>query len=134
MLGELLSQARGKVASYRVMSVDDGAATVEVSFRESGTIVGVEYTEMGTYVSKPSPGGYLHGSGQGLLMSKAGGQAAWVGQGIGKFKASGGVSWRGAIYYHNGTNDLARLNGVVGVFEYETDAEDNTTANVWEWK
>lgn len=134
MLGELLGQARGKVVSYRIVSVDNGAATVEVSFRDSGTILGVDYTEMGTYSSRPAPGGFLYGSGQGVLMSKAGGQATWVGQGIGKFKATGGVSWRGAIFFHSGTNELARLNGVAGVFEYETDEEDNTTSSYWEWK
>jgi hypothetical protein len=134
MLGELLGQARGKVVSYRILSVDNGAATVEVSFRDSGTVVGVDYVEMGTYCSKPSPEGFLYGSGQGVLMSKAGGQATWIGHGIGKFKAAGGVSWRGALYFQSGTDDLARLNGVVSVFEYETDAEDNTTSSYWEWK
>jgi hypothetical protein len=134
MLGELLGQGRGKVVAYRVLCVDNGAATVEVSFRGEGSIAGAEYREMGTYSSAPLPGGFLYGSGQGVLMSKAGGQATWTGNGIGKFKPAGGVSWRGAIYYQSATNDLARLNGVVGVFEYETDADDNTTETVWEWK
>ncbi len=134
MLGEMLGQGRGKVTAYRVVSVDHGAATVEVSFQGSGTIVGAEYRERGTYSSAPAAGGFLCGSGQGVLMSAGGGQATWIGQGIGKFKPAGGVSWRGAIYYQNATNDLARLSGVVGVFEFETDAEDNSTESVWEWK
>jgi len=118
MLGELLGQGRAELTAYRVVSVDNGAATVAVSFRGAGTIVGAEYMEMGTYCSAPGSGGFLYGSGQGLLMSKAGGQASWIGHGIGKFKPAGGVSWRGAIDYQNATNDLERLSGVVGVFEF----------------
>jgi hypothetical protein len=29
---------------------------------------------------------------------------------------------------------LSKLNGTVGVHEYDVDAEGNTVAKIWEWK
>jgi hypothetical protein len=60
--------------------------------------------------------------------------ATWIGQGTGKFKPGGGVSYRGALHFRAATGALAKLAGTVAVFEYETDAHDNTSAKMWEWK
>jgi hypothetical protein len=32
------------------------------------------------------------------------------------------------------TGKLANLAGMIGVFEHSTDANDNVTAKLWEWK
>lgn len=59
----------------------------------------------------------------------------WTGQGFGRFTGKGGgVRWRGAIYYTTASEKVARLNGTVGVFEFEVDENNQTTAKVWEWK
>ncbi len=59
------------------------AVTVKVSFQGSGSIRGVEVTNLGTYWYSVRPDGPLYGPGQG----------------VGKFTERGGVSWRGALYF-----------------------------------
>ena len=135
MLGELLSEARGKVTGYRVLPSEGQGPKVEVSFQASGKVLGIEVTEIGTYWSVVRPGGVLHGEGQGFIMTKEGEMATWSGQGVGRFTGKGrAVSWRGAIYYQTASQKLARLNGVAVIFEYEVDENDNTHAKLWEWK
>jgi len=132
MLGEQLGEEQGKITTYRVLSTE--GPKVEVSFRATGKMLGVETKGFGTYWSVMKPGGYLQGEGQGVLMTKDGESASWSGSGVGKFTPSGGLSWRGCIYYTTASQKLARLNGVALVFEHETDANDNITSKLWEWK
>lgn len=134
MLGDLLGEERGKATGYRVLPSEGTGPKVEVSFQASGKILGIETTEMGTYWSMPKPGGFLHGEGQGVVMTRDGEMATWVGQGVGRIGAGGSASWRGALYYSTASTKLARLNGVAIVFEFEVDQQGNTSAKIWEWK
>ena len=52
----------------------------------------------------------------------------------GKFNPGGGVTYRGAIHFLSATGSLANLAGMVGVFEHGSDAGDNVTSKLWEWK
>ena len=134
MLGEQVGESKGKITARRVLP-SDGGAKVEVSFEGSGTLLGSETFEIGTYWSVVRPDGTLYGEGQGLGMTKDGSSATWVGQGAGRFTGQGsGVSWRGAIYYQSASPKLARLNGIAVVFEHESDAAGNFTNKLWEWK
>jgi hypothetical protein len=134
MLGETLGEERGKLTGTRVLSVDARGAKMEASFEATGRILGVEVVDRGTYCSVPWPGGVLHGEGQGVMMTKDGEMATWSGRGIGRFTGPGKISWRGAIYFQTSSERLARLNGIVGVFEYDTDAEGAVSAKTYEWK
>jgi hypothetical protein len=67
-------------------------------------------------------------------MAKDGGAATWSGQGIGRLTPNGGVSWRGAVIVQSATGSLAHVNSRVIVFEFETDANQNTHSRSWEWK
>ena len=134
MLGELVLEEKGKISGYRVTRAKGHGNVVEVSFQASGKIWGIEHRTLATYWSVVQPNGFLYGEGQGVLMTKDGDRASWVGQGAGRFKSGGGVSWRGAVYYQTASPKLARLNGIAQVFEYETDAQDNTHGKIWEWK
>jgi hypothetical protein len=86
-----------------------------------------------TYTSQVQAGGFLFGEGQGVYMT-GDGMAVWKGQGTGRFNPGGGVSSRGAIHFVTATGKLANLAGMVGVFEHSTDANDNVTSKLWEWK
>ena len=130
MLGEMAGEARGKVTAQRVLA----GGRVEVSFQQSGKILGAEAVELGTYVSEMRTDGTLFGEGQGVDMFKDGETAMWKGSGVGKFTGPGAVSFRGAIYYQTASQKLARLNSVAAVFEYESDENGNTHAKIWEWK
>jgi hypothetical protein len=133
MLGEKLGEERGKVTSRRVLP-SDGGPKVETSFASTGKLLGKDVQDIGTYWAQMRPDGTLFGDGQGVIMTADGGAASWRGNGIGRIGAGGAVSFRGAIYYQTASPDLAQLNGTVGVFEYEVDANDNTHGQIWEWK
>ncbi len=134
MLGDLLGEERGDVTTQRVLSSDDGMPAMEMSFQASGKILGLDAFERGTYTAKMQPDGTMSGQGQGILMTPDGQAATWTGQGVGRMTANGGVSYRGALFYRSASPGLQRLNGLVGVFEYEVDAENKTLGRVWEWK
>jgi hypothetical protein len=134
MLGAKLGNESGKVTSQRVLPSTGGGPKMETSFQAGGTILGVKHTTTGTYWSVLRPDGTLYGEGQGIGMGAGGEKATWVGQGIGTMKKNGGVSYRGSLYYQTSSKKWARLNSVVGVFEYEVDAQGNTRAEFWEWK
>ena len=132
MLGDQIGEETGKVTGFRVL--DPAGPKVEVSIRTKGTILGNDYEGRTTYWSGMQPGGFLYGEGQGMYMTQDGDMAVWKGQGSGRRNPGGGVSYRGAIHFLNATGKLARLAGTVGVFEHGTDASDNVTSKVWEWK
>ena len=134
MLGELIGEEKGKITGYRVIPSKGGGQRIEVSGQASGKILGIEERTLVTYWSVVLPNGFLYGEGQGVVMTKDGDRATWVGQAAGRFKPGGGAIWRGAVYYQTASPKLARLNGIAVVFEYETDANDNTSAKLWEWK
>lgn len=132
MLGELLGETRGKRVVRRVLS--SSPPRVEVTFEDSGKMLGVEVSGFGTYTSEVRADGSIYGEGEGMYMSPAGDMLAWKGTGLGKFGEGGAVSYRGILYYRTTSDKLARLNTVAGIFEYEADAKGETHAKVWEWK
>lgn len=134
MLGELIGETRGKRTARKVLAAEGGRFKVEVSFEDSGKVLGVDINEIGTYWSEPRPDGTLYGEGQGVLLGADGSQVTWKGAGVGRFGAGGAVSYRGAVFYSTAAPKLARLNGVAAVFEFDVDAEGNTHSKLWEWK
>ena len=135
MLGEVIGQESGQTTGIRVLPSEGTTPTVEVSFQASGTLLGAETTDMGTYSSVVRPDGTLHGAGQGVVMTKDGSMATWRGEGVGRFTGRGtAVSWRGALYYQTASPSLARLNSVVVIFEFEVDENGKTHSKAWEWK
>ncbi len=132
MLGEQLGESKGKRIVRRVLSTDP--LTAEVSFEDSGNMLGVATSGIGTYTSVVRPDGSIYGEGQGLMTTPDGEGITWKGSGAGKFGPGGAISYRGILYYRTASQKLARLNNACGVFEYEVDAAGNTTSKVWEWK
>jgi hypothetical protein len=128
MIGEMT----GKRVLRRVVS--STPLTVEVSWEESGKMLGISCMGFGTYTATPRPDGTLYGEGQGAVNSMEGDLVAWKGSGIGKFKDKGAISYRGVVYYQTASQKLARLNSMAAVFEYEVDAEGKTATKIWEWK
>jgi hypothetical protein len=133
MLGELISESHGKRTARRVLSASPGFK-VEVSFEDSGKLLGIEAHTIATYWSEGRPDGSLYGEGQAVVITQDGETATWRGQGVGKFLDGGAVSYRGAVYYSTASPKLARLNTLAVVFEFEVDANGNTREKSWEWK
>ncbi|HET9177674.1 MAG TPA: hypothetical protein VFQ24_04870 [Terriglobia bacterium] len=133
MLGEMIADLKGKRTGRRVLSVDKGFK-VEVSVESTGKLLGFDVMEVVTYWSESRPDGTLYGEGHGVIVGADGNNATWKGQGVGRFGDGGAVSYRGAIYYSTASPNLARLNTVAAVFEFDADAEGNTRSKFWEWK
>ena len=132
MLGEQVGETRGKRIVRRVVSSDP--LKVEVSFEDSGKMLGIDVNGFGTYSSAVRPDGTIYGDGEGVYITGDGEMLTWKGSGLGRFKQGGAVSYRGILYYRTTSQKLARLNTVAGVFEYEVDDKGTTHAKVWEWK
>jgi hypothetical protein len=132
MLGELLGENRGKRIVRRVLGLDP--VTIEVSFEETGKILGHATTGFGTYTSVIRPDGTVFGEGQGGFSTADGEMVAWKGVGQGKLLPGGAVSYRGMLFFQTTSQKLARLAAAPGAFEYEVDAEGKTHTKIWEWK
>ena len=132
MLGNQIGETKGKRLVRRVISVNP--PTAEVSFEDSGQMLGINVTGMGTYTSVVRPDGSILGHGQGLSMTDNGEALTWTGSGLGKFGPGGSVSYRGMLFYQTDSTQLAALNNSCAAFEYEVDSAGNTTAKLWEWK
>ena len=136
MLGDLISEEKGKITTQKVLDVEGGEPKIETSFSATGNYRGVETTATVTYWGSLRPAGAIYGEGQGVLMSKDGQEmATWTGQGIGRFTNPGKIRFAGSLFFNTpSTGKLAFLNNLVGVFEYEADELGNTSAKAWEWK
>lgn len=132
MLGELIGDSQGKRIVRRITSVDP--PTAEVTFEDTGTMLGVPATGTGTYTSVVRPDGSIFGHGQGLIVTNEGEGITWTGTGLGKFGIGGAVSYRGMIFYRTTSQKLAALNNACGAFEFEVDGIGDTISKVWEWK
>ena len=133
MLGELVSDGKGKRTCRRVLCVEPHFK-VEVSFEEMGAVFGAPGVNIGTYTSTTKPDGSLDGEGMGVFATLEGDLITWKALASGWFGEGGSVSYRGSISYNTTSPKFARLNRVAGVFEFEGDAAGNTASKVWEWK
>ena len=69
MLGDLIYEANGKVAGYRVLDAE--GPKIEVTITEKGTLKGgIDTTDTVTYWSIPRLGGAYYAEGKGVLMIK----------------------------------------------------------------
>ena len=134
MLGECVGESKGKVTGQRVLPNPGGGPKMETSFQTTGSLLGVTNSETGTYWAVVRPDGTLYGEGQGVMMGHGGEAATWVGQGVGTFKPGGAISYRGAVYVQTASPNWMRLNSLALLFEYEVDAQGNTSSKVFEWK
>jgi hypothetical protein len=132
MLGEQIGETKGKRLVRRVTSVDP--PTAEVSFEDSGHILGIPTTGLGSYTSVVQPDGSIFGHGQGLTMTQDGESLTWTGTGVGHFGPGGSVSYRGMLFFRTTSSKLAHINNVCAPFEYEVDAAGATVSKFWEWK
>jgi hypothetical protein len=131
MIGEILGNSSGRMTGIRVLAHNK----LEVSFQGGGKLLGVEMTDIGTYTQTVKAGGVLHGEGQVIMITKDGDMATWTGFGIGKptgdgFKASYAVA--GSIQTES--PNLASLNSMTVVTEYDVEENGDFAWTLWQWK
>ena len=135
MLGEVLFKETGKTIGMRVLSTDAAGVNVEVTLQTEGQIGDVDETSLWTYTSLTRPDGSIHGDGRGFMTTSDGDVIGMLGSASAKaVGADGSIKYRGALHFQNASGGFSHLVGTAGVFEYDVDAEGNTTATVWEWK
>ena len=132
MLGEIIGEMKGNVSGQRVTDVE--GPTIETSISASGSLRGVQVTELLTYIASPSSNRMLRGIGNGIIRTLDGEITTYTGEGIGRFNSSGVLKWRGTIFFQSSEGKLESLNNVVGVFEAEVDIAGNFVDKTWEWK
>jgi hypothetical protein len=135
MLGYKIDELTAKVTGTRVIPIEGGAVKVELSITGQGKVLGADVMELATYHSVMTPAGVMNGEGQGLIMSKDGDSLTWTGHGVGKPTGTGlASSWRYSIVMRTTSSKWARLNGVLGIGEWDLDDAGNGRAQIWEWK
>jgi hypothetical protein len=135
MLGEQIGELSGMVTGQRVMY--EGCQKVEVSISGSGKFKGIGVTEIWTYYSLHKNDGSIYGEGKGVIMTKNGNEhATATGHSIGKHTKSGKMRYAGTHFYRtNSPRELAFLNNLVAVIEYEVHHESSSYVHkLWEWK
>jgi hypothetical protein len=107
---------------------------MEVTDQGTGTLFGVGVNQSVTYVGTMRPNGTIAGQGTGVAMTMSGGAATFRGVGVGRFVRPGVLSWRGSLFYETASDELARLNGIAVLFEYEIDESGKSEGHLYEWK
>lgn len=129
MIGELIAEFRGMTTGVRVLS----EGKVEASEQGSGSILGMKATILTTAVSTPMPNGVLMGKGDALVTTVDGEVVMIRKSGIGWSTGEGRkASKRGVFFHLTQSQKLARLNKVVGMYEYESNEKGEWTAKIWE--
>jgi hypothetical protein len=134
-LGDQIGEASGKITGTRVVTPLGGhTRQIEVSFQGSGSLLGHDITDIGTYVQTLRPGGVLYGEGDVLYITADGESAQWRGFGVGRptgpFPAG-----HFAVCGSTETESRAwrRLNEIATVAEYDVDQEGNYHYTTWRW-
>jgi hypothetical protein len=136
-LGDKVGETSGRVTGTRVIT-PSGTQPVrlEVSIQGSGTVLGEDVTEIGTYVQTLRPGGVLYGEGDVLYVITADDETAhWRGFGVGRPTGSfpaGHFAVCGSS--ETESKALRRLNKIAIVTEFDVDENGNYHATAWEWR
>jgi hypothetical protein len=129
-LGEVLGEARGKVAGLKAL----GDGKIEVSLQGKGKLLGSDIQDVVTFWSVMRPNGTAYGQGNAIQMSSDG-MAVWQGSGVGR--PTGPGAWKysyGGVYTNATSEKWQRLLNVYTAGEYEDDGNGNYNWKVWEWK
>jgi hypothetical protein len=134
MLGKEIGHEIGQQTGIRVITDDQRGQVLEVTAQAEGTLLGVHYQDITTYVSWFEPNGTLRGTGQGVVMGENGEMGTYEATGVGTLNADGSTRFRGIILYRSETPKLAELAGKCCVFEYDTDPGGKSEGRFFLWE
>lgn len=131
MIGELIGEFSGKITGIRVLT----QGKMEISEQASGRFLGAEAKWVATSTSTPMPNGVVMSEGEALVTTADGDTVKIKKSGIGWSTGKGrSASRRGVFFHSTQSKKLARLNRVVGVWEFESEENGDWHVKVWEWK
>jgi hypothetical protein len=134
-LGDQLGESSGRITSNRVVAPLGAQAQIEVAFQGSGSMLGQDITDIGTYVQGVRPGGVLYGEGDAFWVTGEGESVHWTGFGVGRptgafpaghFAVCGSTQTESQV--------LRRLNEVANVVEFDVEQDGSYHWTLWEWK
>ena len=132
MLGELVYEAKGKVASERVLQLDP--PKIESSYTLESKLKGIAVSEVGTYTSVMRADGTMLGEDKAIIMADDGSMTTATAKGIGRLTGPDKISFRGfATVGPAGTGKLTAVNSLLIAIEVELNGQDLTIKG-WEWK
>lgn len=138
MLGELIYESSGKIVSQKVVDTgDDPSAKVELSYSGSGYMQGIgNVTETWTFVNTHLKNNITQGIGKGVIMTDDGnGVATATELGRGFHMSPETIVYPGArVFSADSNGNLAFLNELVGVTQWEVDSLGNYKVKMWQWK
>ena len=137
MLGEKLGEEEGRVTSRRVLKGDAAGSymRVEISFEAQGTLLCVQYMNLGTYEIIGRGPGQMYGEGQGIFQGTNGEEGIWNGHGVGEDAGNGVLKFAASIAFQTNTPTLTRLNGMLVLVEHSINMMDNSAkSTLYEWK
>ena len=133
-LGDQIGEASGRITGTRVLAPEGQPVKVEVALQGSGTMLGQQITDIGTYWQTLRPGGVLYGEGDNLFLTAEGESAHWTGFGVGRptgaFPA-GHFAVCGSA--QSDSQALGRLNEVVTAVEFDVEEDGSYRWTAWEW-
>lgn len=133
MLGDLFYQAKGRIASKRVLDLE--GPKIESSYSLEGKMREIEVIEIGTFTTIPTSDGAFYVEGKDIVTVKGSNEMATViAYGISKRKDSTKAISGSNFYRSSATGKLSFLNNLVGVHEASVDTDGNIIYKVWEWK
>jgi hypothetical protein len=131
MLGDRIGEFKGKVTGVRILP--EGKR--ETSEEASGSILGMEAKWLATSVSTPMSNGLVMSEGEAIVTTIDGETVIIKKSGIGWSTGAGRKASRRGVFFHTTESEkLARLNRVVGVWEFESDENGDWHVKIWEWK
>jgi hypothetical protein len=99
MLGEKIGEISGKIIMQRVLPGVGEDPKMETSFQATGSVLGINVSDTGTYSTVLRQDGTRYGEGQGVMVIGDGEIATWTGHGVGVRNKAGTAPYRGALYF-----------------------------------
>ena len=129
MLGELIGEFKGKNTGWRVLP--DGK--VETTAQGTGKLLGMDVWMVSTTVGTMANGVFM-GDVNSMMTTMTGDLVMMKGNAVAWSTGNGGGTTRVATIHTTTAQKLARLNKVIGMYEIDTDMENNFSGKIWEWK
>ncbi|MFT3882592.1 MAG: hypothetical protein QM703_23435 [Gemmatales bacterium] len=136
MLGDSIGHAAGQVVGTRVLPPVENEVNLEITFRGSGELLKVPFSDMGTSRLVFRQDGMIEADDGHIVMFGPKGEIARLkSAGLGKlsgpvpqgrYTSTGMFETTAACWKH--------LNEIIGIFEFVVDANGGYTVKIWEWK
>lgn len=141
-LGNPFFVEQGRITGQRVLAIApqpqlESSFMANASINSVGGNVVINAINTGTTVSTLNDDDRTFGGkGQGILRTEGGDMASWTSQSVGNLTPEGNIMTHGVTLWSTPSTagELAFMNGMIGLFEFQLDGEGNLSVREWEWE